>query len=47
MWFARAHAETKKRYNVAWRSVRDLSRVGPGLLVEVVDERSRVLICLK
>lgn len=37
----------EKRYDLAWRSIKDLSQVGPGLLVEVVDDKDKVLIWLK
>jgi len=36
-----------ERYNVDRRSIGDLSRIGPGLPVEVVDGKSDVLIRLK
>jgi hypothetical protein len=35
------------RYNIAWRSIIDVSQLGPGLLVEVVDEKAKILIWLK
>jgi hypothetical protein len=34
----------KERYNVARRSMRDPSCVGPGPVVDLVDARSRVLV---
>ncbi|MEW5902082.1 MAG: hypothetical protein AB1715_11515 [Acidobacteriota bacterium] len=37
----------EKQYEIAWRSVRDLDKIGPGLLVEVVDEQDRVLVWLR
>lgn len=30
-----------------WQSIKDLSQIGPGLLLEVVEENERVLIWLK
>ncbi len=37
----------ERRYKVDWRSIEDLSGVGPGLLVQVEDEQNRVLIWLE
>lgn len=46
---ARRHADFdfEDRYEVDWRSIRDLGQVGPGLLVEVLHDEDRVLIWLK
>jgi hypothetical protein len=44
---SRRDFELDHRYNIAWRSVNDLSQLGPGLLVEVVDEKVKILIWLK
>ena len=35
------------RYGIDWRKFRDLSQFGPGLLVSVEDEESRVLVWLR
>jgi hypothetical protein len=37
----------ERRYDLEWRSIKDLSRVGPGLLVELEDDQDRVLIWLE
>jgi hypothetical protein len=37
----------ERRYELDWRSIRDLSKVGPGLLVEVEDDQDKVLIWLE
>lgn len=36
-----------EKVEVDWQSIKDLSQVGPGLLVEVVEENEKVLIWLK
>ena len=35
------------RYDFEWRALKDLGRLGPGLLVAVDDERDRILIWLE
>ena len=35
-----------KRYDIDWRDIKELERFGPGLLVEIDDEQSQVLIWL-
>jgi hypothetical protein len=35
------------RYDFDWREIKDFSQIGAGLLVEIEDERNRVLIWLK
>ena len=37
----------KDRYEFDWRAIRDLGRIGPGLLVAVDEERDKVLIWLE
>jgi hypothetical protein len=37
----------ERRYGAAWSSIKDLSQVVPGLLVEVEDGKEKVLIWLK
>lgn len=37
----------ERRYELDWRSIKDLSKVGPGLLVEVEDDQNKVLIWLE
>jgi hypothetical protein len=37
----------EQRFKVDWQSIKDLSQVGPGLLVEAVDDQEKVLIWLK
>jgi hypothetical protein len=37
----------RKRYDFAWKAVRDLDRFGQGLLVSLEENRDRVLIWLK
>lgn len=35
-----------ERYDFDWRDIKDLEKLGPGLLVEIEDEESKVLIWL-
>ncbi len=35
-----------ERYDIDWRDIRELEQIGPGLLVEIDDEESKVLIWL-
>jgi len=35
------------RYEFEWRAIKDLGRLGPGLLVAVDDERDKILIWLE
>jgi hypothetical protein len=35
-----------ERYDIDWRDIRDLEKMGPGLLVEIDDEQNKVLIWL-
>ncbi len=35
-----------ERYDFDWRDIKDLEKVGPGLLVEIDDEESKILIWL-
>ncbi len=35
------------RYKFEWRAIKDLGRLGPGLLVAVDDERDKILIWLE
>ena len=37
----------EENYQVAWREIKDLRRIGPGLLVEVDDEDNRILIWIE
>ena len=37
----------KDRYDFDWSEIKDLNRIGPGLLVEVEDEENKILIWLK
>jgi hypothetical protein len=37
----------KDRYEFDWRALKDLGRIGPGLLVAVDDERDKILIWLE
>ncbi|MBN2199349.1 MAG: hypothetical protein JW747_05810 [Candidatus Aminicenantes bacterium] len=37
----------ERKYGLAWRAVRDLKRFGPGLLIAVEDEDSRVLVWMR
>ena len=37
----------EERYGIDWRKFRDLDQFGPGLLVSVDDEESRVLVWLR
>jgi len=39
--------ECRERYGLDLRSLKDLDRLGPGLLIEVDDEDSRVLVWLR
>ncbi|MGB8953122.1 MAG: hypothetical protein WCC06_10735 [Candidatus Aminicenantales bacterium] len=39
--------ELEERYSIDWRAIKDFGQFGPGLLVEVNDEKSKVLIWLK
>ena len=34
------------RYDIDWRDIKELERIGPGLLVEIDDEHNKVLIWL-
>lgn len=36
-----------RKYEVDWKGMKSLSQFGPGLLVQVEDERDRILIWLK
>jgi hypothetical protein len=36
-----------KRYDVDLRALQDLSRFGPGLVVDINDEQSRILVWLR
>lgn len=36
-----------ERYDIDWREIGDLNKIGPGLLVEVDDEQSKILIWLE
>ncbi len=38
--------EFDERYDFDWRNLKDLEKLGPGLLVEIEDEESKVLIWL-
>ncbi len=38
--------EFDERYDFDWRDIKDLEKLGPGLLVEIEDEESKVLIWL-
>jgi hypothetical protein len=38
--------EFDERYDFDWRDIKDLEQLGPGLLVEIEDEESKVLIWL-
>jgi hypothetical protein len=38
--------EFDDRYDFDWRDIKDLEKLGPGLLVEIEDEESKVLIWL-
>jgi len=35
------------RYEFEWRAIKDLGRLGPGLLVSIDDERDKILIWLE
>jgi len=37
----------EERYDFDWRGIEDLEEIGPGLLVEIDDEESRILIWLE
>jgi len=39
--------EIKRRYDLDWRAIRDIGQFGPGLLVEVNDEDTKILVWLK
>lgn len=39
--------EFERKYGLAWRGLRDLGRFGPGLLIEVDDEETRVLVWMR
>lgn len=39
--------EFERKYGLAWRQLRNLSRFGPGLLIEVDDEETRVLVWMR
>ena len=52
MGIARRHgdfdiAELENKYDFEWKALRDLGKIGPGLLVEVVSEDDQVLVWLK
>ncbi|UCC39148.1 MAG: hypothetical protein JSV96_15290 [Candidatus Aminicenantes bacterium] len=49
MWAAEKEGEInfEGRYDFDWSDIRDLSRIGSGLLVEIEDEKNKVLIWLK
>ena len=38
--------EFDERYDFDWRDIKDIEKLGPGLLVEIEDEESKVLIWL-
>jgi hypothetical protein len=38
--------EFDERYDFDWRDIKDLEKLGPGLLIEIEDEESKVLIWL-
>jgi hypothetical protein len=38
--------EWDERYDFDWRDIKELEKLGPGLLVEIEDEQSKVLIWL-
>ncbi len=38
--------EFDERYDFDWKDIKDLEKLGPGLLVEIEDEESKVLIWL-
>ncbi len=38
--------EFDEQYDFDWRDIKDLEKLGPGLLVEIEDEESKVLIWL-
>jgi len=40
-------SDYENRYEVDWRSLRNLGQFGPGLLVSVDDEQSKILIWLR
>ena len=46
---ARRHADFdfEDKYEIDWRALRDLGKIGPGLLVEVLHDDDQVLIWLK
>ena len=39
--------EFERKYGLAWRKLRNLDRFGPGLLIAVEDEESRILIWMR
>ncbi|MFQ6069334.1 MAG: hypothetical protein ACE5LC_02285 [Candidatus Aminicenantales bacterium] len=39
--------EIENKYRIEWRSLRDLGKLGPGLLVEVMSEDEQILIWLR
>lgn len=49
MWAAENESEIdfEDRYDFDWSEIKDLSRIGSGLLVEVEDEKNKILIWLK
>ena len=38
--------DIEERYDIDWRDIKELEQIGPGLLVEIDDEESKVLIWL-
>jgi hypothetical protein len=37
----------EERYDFDWSGIKDVSRIGPGLLLEVDDEKNKILIWLR
>jgi len=37
----------EKKYDFDWRGLKDFKKIGPGLLVEVVDEDNKILIWIE
>lgn len=43
----RGHGDIEDRYDIDWRSLRDIGRFGPGLLVSLEGDDDRVLVWLR
>lgn len=43
----REEFEFNQKYDFDWRKIKNLAQIGPGLLVKIEDEESRVLIWLE